>query len=87
MSSPAARQRTPDEKRAQVRERQKRWYARQHPRRHEKVPLVRVNDEIVGMLIDLDWLAASDAEDRQKIGSAISAMLKTTAREHRQRFC
>ena len=45
-----------------------------------------VNEEIVGMLIALDWLAESDAEDRQRIGSAISEMLKSTARSHRQRF-
>ena len=82
----AVRKRTPEEKRAKGRERQRRWYRRQHARCHEKVPLVAVDDDVVAMLIDLHWLAEGDAEDRQSIGSAISRLLKRTAREHRRRF-
>jgi hypothetical protein len=77
---PTAHQRRTPEQRAKARERFKRWYERQRPKHHEKVPHVPVNDEIVAMLIDLDWLDENDSEDRQKIGLAISAMLKSTAR-------
>jgi hypothetical protein len=86
-TSAAARRRlTPEEKRAKARERYKRWYARQKPKDHEKVPHVPVDDEIVAMLIDLNWLDENDSEDRQKIGLAISSMLKSTAREHSRIF-
>jgi hypothetical protein len=66
--------------------RQRKWYARQHPRRRERVALVPVADPVLAMLVDLNWLAEADADDRVKIALAIAAMLNDTAREHERRF-
>ena len=48
--SDAVRKRTPEEKRKLRNERQRRWRARQHPHRQEKMSLVPTDYEIVGML-------------------------------------
>jgi hypothetical protein len=66
--------------------RQRRWYARQHPRRRERVALVPVADAVVQMLVDLNWLREADADDRAKIALAIEAMLADAACAHERRF-
>ena len=87
MSDAAARpRRTPDEQRKLRNARQRRWYARQHPHRRQRIVPVPATDPMVEMLVDLGWLQESDADDRQMIAQALAAMLHDTARGHFQRF-
>jgi len=61
--------------------RQRRWRARQ--RRGDTVAAVVVSHEIVGMLIDLGWLAPEVSESRAAVAEAIGKILAEAAKNSR----
>lgn len=53
---------------------------RQRLKRGEGIAPTVYDAEIIGLLLDLHWLAEGESEDRRAIGEAISRMLKDTAK-------
>ena len=78
--------RTPEELRRLRNARQRRCYARKHPHRNEIAPNIEINDDVILLTIDTGSLSEVDADDRQKIAAAVSAMLKDAGRQHRQKL-
>jgi hypothetical protein len=59
-------------------ERTKRYRARL--KAGQGIAPVMFTNAIIGLLLDLHWLAEADSEDRERIGKAISRMLEDTAK-------
>jgi hypothetical protein len=50
-------------------------------KRGERIAPVPFTDPVVGLLLDLHWLAEGESEDRRAIGEAIGRMLTDAAKK------
>ena len=55
---------------------------RERQRRGEVVVRVPVSHAVIGVLLDLGWLAEHESEDRREIGRGIGALLEDLALHH-----
>jgi hypothetical protein len=69
----------PKPARQKASERARRYRARQNA--GQVIAPVPVSLEVIGLLLDLRWLAEIDAESRDKIGLAIASMLGDAAKK------
>jgi hypothetical protein len=64
----------------QKRQRERTCRYRRRLRLGQGIAPVVYDAAIIGLLLDLHWLAEPESEDRQRIGEAITRLLKDTAK-------